>query len=671
MQIGGLQVEDFTEQFVTFYRVFLERLQRLWSFKQTLHQFLDQESDDPQEFILNLAEFFATFLRTHYTLFETDSANIEYLIGGLQYLVHISHHDDMEVFKTCLEFWNYFVVDVFNYDIEHNQHQGGVSKNQVFKDILSQVRGIMIVRMAKPEEVIIVEDENGNAVRETLKDSDTLQQYKTMRETLVYLSNLDQADTENQMCTKLRTEMEASQTMVRFSWGPLNTLCWAMGSISGTMDEEQESRFLVGVIRDLLSLCERTKGKDNKAIIASNIMWVVGQYPRFLRAHWKFLKTVVNKLFEFMHEMHPGVQDMACDTFLKICTKCKAQFVIRQNDETQKFIVELLHRLEDIIQDLSPSQVSSFYESVGMMISAEHSQAEKENFLEMLMAPPNAICHSIVNAATSNTASLTGVETVRRIHHCLQANTAVCKSLGVDFMPQMRLFFMPFLLIYKQYSELVSTAVQSGEVNAARTSPVKAMRSVKRAVLQLLETFVGGLAFPNEAVKELVPQMMDPILGDYQRNVPDARDAEVLSLFSTVIQKFGMMIEAEVPRVFEAVFECTLNMITQNFEDYPEHRVKFFALLQSIAKYCHPMLFAMTKEQLTLVMDSVVWAFRHTMRNVAETGLLLLEDLISHFNRSSMLLQFYQEYYIKIMREIFTVMTGKPHERLRAALAIL
>ena len=45
-----------------------------------------------------------------------------------------------------------------------------------------------------------------------------------------------------------------------------------------------------------------------KAIIASNIMYIVGQYPRFLRAHWRFLKTVVNKLFEFMHETHEGVQ---------------------------------------------------------------------------------------------------------------------------------------------------------------------------------------------------------------------------------------------------------------------------------------------------------------------------------------------------------------------------
>jgi hypothetical protein len=37
-------------------------------------------------------------------------------------------------------------------------------------------------------------------------------------------------------------------------------------------------------------------------------MYIVGQYPRFLRAHWRFLKTVVNKLFEFMHETHEGVQ---------------------------------------------------------------------------------------------------------------------------------------------------------------------------------------------------------------------------------------------------------------------------------------------------------------------------------------------------------------------------
>jgi exportin-1 len=107
-----------------------------------------------------------------------------------------------------------------------------------------------------------------------------------------------------------------------WSWANLNTLCWAIGSISGAMNEEMEKRFLVTVIKELLGLCEFKRGKDNKAVVASNIMYIVGQYPRFLKAHWKFLKTVVNKNFEFMHETHEGVQDMACDTFLKIAQKC-------------------------------------------------------------------------------------------------------------------------------------------------------------------------------------------------------------------------------------------------------------------------------------------------------------------------------------------------------------
>lgn len=36
-------------------------------------------------------------------------------------------------------------------------------------------------------------------------------------------------------------------------------------------------------------------------------MYIVGQYPRFLKGHWPFLKTVVNKLFEFMRENHEGM----------------------------------------------------------------------------------------------------------------------------------------------------------------------------------------------------------------------------------------------------------------------------------------------------------------------------------------------------------------------------
>lgn len=76
----------------------------------------------------------------------------------------------------------------------------------------------------------MVEDEQGNIVRETMKDNDVLMQYRTMRETLIYLSHLDYEDTEYQMLEKLRGQMGGTWT-----WNGLNTLCWAIGSISGSM----------------------------------------------------------------------------------------------------------------------------------------------------------------------------------------------------------------------------------------------------------------------------------------------------------------------------------------------------------------------------------------------------------------------------------------------------
>ena len=55
--------------------------------------------------------------------------------------------------------------------------------------------------------MIVVEDENGNIVRETMKDNDVLMQYRVMRETLVYLSHLDHDDTEQIMLEKLRLQV--------------------------------------------------------------------------------------------------------------------------------------------------------------------------------------------------------------------------------------------------------------------------------------------------------------------------------------------------------------------------------------------------------------------------------------------------------------------------------
>jgi len=76
-----------------------------------------------------------------------------------------------------------------------------------------------------------VEDYAGEVVREFLKNSDTVAIYNTMREILVYLTHLDVIDTEALLIEKLSKQVDGSE----WSWNNLNTLCWAIGSISGAM----------------------------------------------------------------------------------------------------------------------------------------------------------------------------------------------------------------------------------------------------------------------------------------------------------------------------------------------------------------------------------------------------------------------------------------------------
>eukprot|EP00878_Enallax_costatus_P005895 GHUV01006184.1.p1 GENE.GHUV01006184.1~~GHUV01006184.1.p1 ORF type:complete len:956 (+),score=324.49 GHUV01006184.1:1172-4039(+) len=686
-EIGQLQMPaEFDSHFASFYRAFTTQLVQILPPNPNvlfIQQAYETGTDEQQVFVQNLGMFYTGFFKHHIQYLETQPAEHEALLLGLNNLVAISYVSDREVLKTCLDYWNVFVADVYTTHCQTtlgavigspgaaggdggfsfgspgaaaNGVAGpGMARKLLYIDILKRLRALMINRMAKPEEVIIVEDE-GQIIRETMKDTDQLMQYRTMRETLIYLSHLDYEDTENQMLDKLRSQMGGT-----WSWQALNTLCWAIGSISGSMNEDQENRFLVTVIRDLLNLCEITRGKDNKAVIASNIMYVVGQYPKFLRAHWKFLKTVVNKLFEFMHETHPGVQDMACDTFLKISNKCKRKFVVLQLQEQQPFVAELLDGLTNTIQDLQPHQIHAFFEAVGLMIGAEVDANKREEYLGRLMAPPNNIWAQIIQQATVNREVLKQQDVIKSLQNVLQTNVSVCSSLGDPYLSQMVHMADTMLQLYKFYSEDVTAAISSGGVHAARSSFVKYMRSVKKSILRLIEVFVEKCENEQLLVQKFVPALMGPILGDYASSVPDAREAEVLSLFAAIIRKLKSQMEPEVPQVLQAVFEPTLAMITTNFEDYPDHRLKFFSLLHAITNHCFKCLFAMNPAQVKLLIDSIVWAFRHTERNVAETGLLLLEDLLKSFASSDFATQFHQTYYTHLVREVFAVMTDTFH----------
>mmetsp|Transcript_15108 Transcript_15108/g.50989 ORF Transcript_15108/g.50989 Transcript_15108/m.50989 type:complete len:1084 (-) Transcript_15108:130-3381(-) len=636
-----------------------------------------EEGESGEEFVQRLTLFLCTILKTHIGILETQEL-VPYLIQGLQYLVFISEVDDDEIFKICTEYWNFLADDLYHKEVllqrmpiptfcqlMPNQNP----RLQTYAPILTEVRRILIERMPKPEEVLVVEDENGQVVKEHLKDVEVVALHKTVRETLVYLTHLDHQQTEEIMIEKLGLQVHPAPGGPGWSRQGLSTLCWAIGSISGAMREDDEKKFLVHVIKDLLGLCEIVRGKDNKAVIASNIMYVVGQYPRFLRAHWKFLKTVVNKLFEFMHETHPGVQDMACETFLKICQRCKQQFVKHQPQEPAPFIDQLLigphSTVADIgstIADLEAHQINMFYEAVGYIVAAELTPERRDQIVQVLFKIPNQRWTQIIGSAMQDPNLLQQQETMREIAKVLQINVRVSSSLGNPYIIQLEYIFERMLQVYKMYSEQISQAVV-GNPLSAKTSGVRLMRAVKRETLRLIETTVEKSEEMPRIVAHFVPPLVDYVLADYQSNHPETRDPEVLSVFAAIIRRAGDSITDQVPRVLGAVFECTLAMITTNMEDYPEHRINFFNLLKEINHHCFRAFFQVPGEVFKVLIDSIVWAIKHRERNIAETGLTILLEMLRNLDGlQDIAAQFYVQFLLNLLHEIFTVLTDKEHE---------
>lgn len=480
-----------------------------------------------------------------------------------------------------------------------------------------------------------------------------------MRETLVYLTHLDPLDTQKIMLDLLQKVCDGRA----WSWQNVNTLSWAIGSISGAQSEEAEKRFLIMVVKDLLTLTEIKQGKSNKAVIASDIMYVVGQYPRFLRAHWRFLRTVVMKLFEFMLELHPGVQDMAVDTFLKIAKSCKRKFVVLQVGETQPFLNHMVEEVQQHVRLLESQQICVFYKALGVIIASCTDLSQQVQYLSIAMMGPNKAWIDMMQRAAANTEELTGNPNfAKALSSILKTNTAICAPLGKAFSAQLAGLYRDMLNVYRIYSEVISNSLEQMGAKATGVLQIRLLRRVKRQVLVLISTYVE---VSQEA--QHVPQLLSAVLVDYPRCIAEARDPEVLRLISVCCTKLGSQIAASVPAMFQAVFECSLKMLATNFSDYPDVRVAFFDMLESIVTYQFPALLTIAQQSgqhFKLVVDSIVWGLKHTDRIVSECAVRTLVVLWKNTENGPVEFAsaFYRSYLMSFLQETLYVLTDTMHK---------
>lgn len=72
---------------------------------------------------------------------------------------------------------------------------------------------------------------------------------------------------------------------------------------------------------------------------------------------------------------------------------------------------------------------------------------------------------------------------------------------------------------------------------ATKMPKVRGLRTIKKEILKLINTYVEKADDLEMIHNNIVPKLLEAVLVDYKNNVPDAREAEVLNVMTTIVNK--------------------------------------------------------------------------------------------------------------------------------------
>jgi exportin-1 len=301
-----------------------------------------------------------------------------------------------------------------------------------------------------------------------------------------------------------------------------------------------------------------------------------------------------------------------------------------------------------------------------------HTNNQKRNELTArLMAQPNTPWQQIMAAAAADVQSLCAPDTLHPLTAILKLNYRATLALGHAVTDQLGAIFLDLLNVYKYYAQCVSQAMGAADNKyAGEMLVVRLQRSANTWILRLLAAYVERCTDRGLLRASFLPPLLDAVLTEFANAVPASRDAWVLTLMTTIIDKLGEEAQGDVNGILGRVFEPTLTMITDDFTNHPAIRLEFYKLLRSIETNCFAALINLPPESLKLIVDALVYGMRHTERAISEMALNAILELVfsvtrqqrenAAFAQAAQL--FWQRFLVSLLQDVLDVLTDTLHK---------
>jgi exportin-1 len=562
----------------------------------------------------------------------------EAITSALHWMIALSQVDDSESFKICIDFWHSVALRV-NQEKRNPEH---TALSVIYGPRLPEIRRIHIVKMVPPTDVLVVDD-----VREE-RSTVTQVQYTTMKETLAILTSVDRSDTINAI-----QELLAG---LRQEWDPMvcSRICWSVGGITKTLPPPEEAVFLTAVLSDLFAFCDGPAhgNPEDEATVASGIMYVCAQYPRFLATNEDIFHLVLDRLFAFMHHDHAGVRAMAVQSFQSVVAGSKR--TLRESS----FIDDILNNFQAITVHLSPPLLVEFYGACAQIVSASLKAEDRLSLIGRLLAPLGNDWQAVAGPVS--------VDAARGICTILLCYAAVAQEAPDVFRPHLEAIFVPMMDIYSAYAHSIAATVGTSDTFAARRPDVIALKGVKIAVLRLLTKYIARARDITAQADFLLPRIMTDIIEEYGNSPPDARVPDVLGLLEQLCRKMEDTLRTNLPTVFMAVFQQTVAMVSDDFEQHVPFRLPMFSFLQVMIEQYLQVLFTASQEEFDGLIKCLLWGCEHPTPDVCTISLtatrLLFEVALRCETGLANIPAFLAAYYLPVIERIFSVIQDTYHK---------
>jgi exportin-1 len=640
-------------------------------------------------FCNSLSQILSNFLKTNMIWLEENtspdmiqsSGIIDNLTTSLNYLVNLTEVHEAQLFKINCDFWHWYSKYLNQYKKDIYGDNNSMANQQVLvmnaspsvlirrkvhneAKIMHQAVIHLLLRVPRPEEVLVTVDANGIPVQETQRYAQSTQLYEVIKEIFRNYARVQWVFFSEILRFKIGKQFDGSE----WSFNNINSFCWAVGTLSETLSFDEEKMFLIYLLRNLLQMCERKKDVESKVIIASNIMHIVSQFSRFLTFNIEFLKTVIYKLFEFMKNKMKAIKDMASNVFLKISKQCKnslAQpYTSKKNGmqtQNQPFVISLIPEAEQHMETLDSFQMIQFYESIGHMISAYPDQEGQIQLLIQLMAKNEHVWQNMMNGL-NNLQNFMNDGILTEVGFYLRINERLAECIGKPYSFYFNRSFNQIDKLYQGFYQLIQNEIQTNGPQALQYSSVKKYRAVRRDLLNLLKTFVKAFSNNQEEFVTQYGELIMFMLKCYETEIPELREPEVILFMAESVNALREQMEGVLSKVMSSVLEAVLPMITKDFSSFPDHRTNFFIFIQAMVNRCFQVFFSVQEEQFKTVINCVIWAIKHELPTIYEIGLSTLVCILQCLSdKPDFSERFYQHYFQSILADTLFVLTDGLH----------